>query len=469
MGAVQLFRYDINAPEKLRLNEAGTVSVIGYYADGTPEPTDSILCKADVAPAVNGVSISDKCAAIVTIVNDASNFAKSSAPVALTITVHARRRYAWFNSPVSVSKTISLLDEAQPEITAIDAPQDDSGVTVLIGGIAHFRVDFKAGKPPSDIRCQWYQDGSAANPFSPSEACNDVTFAAPKTAIRTTPSTVNIGVNVTDQYGHAIGSATATVNLHLPRANFTALVVDTSSRMQGRDFDAAASRINREISSLALDGGWLSLTSFGGETDPNVACSPAGVHQLYKLAPFSASEAEASAKNVTVGAGQWAPLKLAIEIAASQFAQPPLLDRANYPDNLFYFIVLTGGGDTCNRMPFRLVFQAMRAALPEGELRRVYFDSELLAAVIATALSPEQSAAIRQDPAYKEDNEAVLFAPRGPEELTQILDDLTILADLKQPRERRVRACKTLGTLVSKDDEHAVSVITRHCSVVAQR
>ena len=292
-GLLWLSRYEISAPKELRLNQAGTVSVTGYYIDNTTEPVDSVTCTVEVAPpSLHGLSSSDKCDALLKVFTDSSNFANSNAPIPMKVTVHAVRQYYWLAGwfgPASKSATIMLRDEAQPEIATIDAQQDASGIGVLIGSTIRLRA-FPPGTPLAGIRCQWFQDGSASNPFSPSEGCENVAFSAPKTMVQVGPTTVKIGVNATDSYNHAIGSATETVQFHLPRANFSTLVVDTSVRMKGAEFDAAMARIKREISDLALSGGWLSLTAFGGEPDRGVACT--SVRELYPLAPFSADEAQ---------------------------------------------------------------------------------------------------------------------------------------------------------------------------------
>lgn len=469
-GVLPLSRYEITAPKELRLNQAGTVSVTGYYIDNTPEPADSLTCSADVAPAsLHGLSSSDKCDTLLKIFTDSSNFVQSNAPMRVKVTVHAIRTYyrfaRWFG-PASESTTITLRDEAQPEIVAIGAPQDQSGISVLIGSIIRLRA-FPPSTPVGNMRCQWFQEGSASNPFSPTEGCKSVVFSAPKTAVQVGPTTASIGVNVTDSYNHAIGSATATVQFHLPRANFSMIVVDTSVRMKGAKFDAALARITRQVSEVALNGGWFGLTAFGGGPDPEVACRT--VDELYTLAPFSTDDAQHAVGKVSLGPSRWAPLDLAIERAAREFNQPALLDRTHYPDNLFYFIVLTGGGDTCESTPFEQVFRVLRGAMSKTELQHIYLDSALLAAVIATSLPRDRAAAIWRDPAYTEENRAVLLVPRGPEQAATMMDDLAIMADLRQSQKTRVRACDNLLRLISAEDEHGRAVVSSHCEVVGRR
>jgi hypothetical protein len=473
LGVARL-RYQVSAPEELKLNEGGTVSVAGYYIDGSSEPSESLVCTAEASPLVNGLSLSGNhdCARLASIVNDESNFPKSNAKVPLNLTLHVSRSYAWFGQRV-IETTIDLLDEAQPAITAVGVPQEGRDIDVMIGSTVRFRADFKHSSPRSKLRCQWYEEGSSSNPFSPSysDGCEEVVFEAPKTPVQDGPIFIKVGVNVADMYDHAIGNAQATIHFHLPPANFSTLVVDTSNRMKGSKFDAAAARVNQQIDSRArYGGGWLSLTGFGGDDLPkDVACSDKGVHQFYALAPFSLKDAQDAARKIVVGTGQWAPLGLAITTAGSQFAQPLLLNRINYPDNVFYFIILTGGGDTCAAGSLGATFQEIRNALTEEELRDIYFDSELLTAVIATSLSPQQSTALQQDPAYREDNRAVLFASQTTEDLVKILDDLGILANFQQPRSARIRACNNLVEHVPKEDEQGTKILLGHCAVVAQR
>jgi hypothetical protein len=463
-------RYEVTAPKTLRLNETGTVSVTGYYWDGNAEPKDSIECTAEPSPPVDGLSISEDCDRLISIVNDESNFAKGNDAISLILTIHVRRSYDLL-SPVDATARISLLDEAHPVIVATDAPQDENDISVLIGSTVHFRADFKVGKALSNIRCQWYLDGaSASNPFSPNIGCDGVAFAARRTAIQVQSNSAKVGLTVTDMSDHAIGKASATIHFHLPLANFSALVVDTSARMRGPEFEAAMRRINSQIDTLTFNGGWLSLTGFGGEPQMNVACSKLGVHQLYRLAPFNQADAQAAAKHVAVGPGNWAPLGLAIETAASQFAQQPVLqDRVKYPDNLFYFIILTGGGDTCSSTPLAQIFQTIRGAMTKDEFRNIYVDLGLLTAVIAASLPPGQAAAVMQSRAYKEDNRAVLFAPRTTEELIQILEDLGTLANPGRPRPARASACNDLLRHISDEDEPGKRNLRSHCTVVAQR
>ena len=450
VGVVRL-RYAITAPKDLKLNESGNVSVAGYYIDGSPEPADSLECIAEGKPLINGLSLSRDCAHLASIVNDESNFTKGGAPISLNLTLNIRRSYDWRSTIETV--TITLLDQAQPIIRS-DAPQEDRDISVVIGNTAHFRADFEIGKLPSGIHCQWYQEDSALNPFSPSTGCDGVTYAAPKTAVATEPKPVKIGVNVTDAFDHAIGKAEATIHLHLPRANFTTLVVDTSARMNGPEFNAATSRINSEIDNLNYTEGWLSLTGFGGDPERNVACSPSGVHQVYQLAPFNPADAQAAAKQIVLGPSKWAPLKLAIELAARQFAQQLVVDRVKYPDNLFYFIILTGGGDTCSSAPLEGIFQNIHGAMTRTAAGSIYFDTELLTAVIATSLSADETRRIRHNKAYTQDNRSVLFAPRTTDDLINILDDLAVLSNLQQRQSARIQACNDLVRQVS-EDEHA--------------
>jgi hypothetical protein len=110
----------------------------------------------------------------------------------------------------------------------------------------------------------------------------------------------------------------------------------------------------------------------------------------------------------------------------------------------------------------------LRDVLTEGELRNIYFDSELLSAVIATSLSPNQFSEVTHDRSYAEDNRTVLFAPSRTEELVGILNNLAILANLKQSKSARLNACYNLYKSIEEDDRGR-TILKEHCAVVAQR
>ena len=234
-------RYEIAAPKDLRLNAIGNLSVTGYYIDRGSEPSDSLVCATDASPQVHGLSLAanSKCAPFATVFNDTSNFSHAGTRIPLHFTVRVRRRYALsFFGAATQTATVMLLDQAQPLIKALDAPQSGIDISVLVGGSVHLRADFPSGKVPSHIQCQWYEEGASSSPFTPSTSCSKVAFLAPKTALQVQSKAITIVLTVTDMNNHLVGKTFATIHLRLPPANFSVMVVDTSARMKGVEFDA---------------------------------------------------------------------------------------------------------------------------------------------------------------------------------------------------------------------------------------
>jgi hypothetical protein len=363
---------------------------------------------------------------------------------------------------------VSLINQYTPEIK-IDRP-------VLIPGQMtgiHIEFPFAPKGTPANPACQW----SLADARWPISAISDpqactTTFTAPRNAI----GELSIKVRVLAPPGLSPLDAVSSIRFAHPPGRYFLSVLDYTTRMMeqwaGKEtmFQSMKDTIGRAIGYFDdTGGGYFGATSFGGlAATAGTSERAPDCRNVGDLYPFGAVEKDVARKAIeSLGAyGSNAPLRDAITAAYRGYL--PYRAQANddkiRAEDRFFFVVITGGGDTCGNPDLLGVIRDM---MTPKELADVIIQNRLLRIVLAT-VTPRGEEAIdrllKSDDYRNEHQGTAVLKVKDSTTLDRALTDLAKMASRKT--EQVIAGCRSLEDLFRKDKEdvHGANIVRSFCN-----